>query len=98
MAMNATVLGNAIGLTLFNNIPAEVRACMSAAQCTETLAQLQCNWRLIATDIITHITTNAEISTTDTILPGQTVAPAPGSEPIGVTITPGGGTGVGTIS
>lgn len=98
MAMNATTLGNAIGQTLFNNIPAEVRACMSAAQCAETLAQLQCNWRLIATDIITHITTNAVINTTDTIVIGQAVAPAGSSEPIGYTITPGTGTGVGTIS
>ena len=98
MALNAVTLGNTIGQTLFDNIPASVKACMSAAQCTQVLADLQCNWRLIATDIVTHFITNAEISTIDAVCVGQAVAPAGSMEPIGYTITPGTGTGTGTIS
>ena len=64
MALNGTVLGCAIGQTLFDAIPAGVKQCMSAAQCTEMLNTLQSTWQCIASDIVSHIVTNAQVSVT----------------------------------
>lgn len=61
MAMNATTLGETIGQTLFDAIPSSIKSCMSSAQCAETLSNLQDAWKGIASDIVNHITGNAEV-------------------------------------
>lgn len=93
MAMSGSTLGNTIGQTLFNAIPASVKAHMTAAQCTETLQTLQCNWRMIAADIVAHIQQNAVVTVQAGIATGTVVpAPDPTKPWPGVTTSQGTGT------
>lgn len=99
MALSGELLGTTVGLTLFNAIPASVKANMSPAQLQETLTNLQDAWKLIANDIVTHIQTNATVDVSVTVAAGIVVAGASAAGPVtGATTSPGTGTGTGTIS
>lgn len=93
MAMNGTVLGNTIGQTLYDAIPADIKEQMSAAQQAETLSNLKAAWQKIAADIVDHITSSAVVDVTVASGIGVQVTPSTGT---GATSTTGSGTG--TIS
>lgn len=93
MAMDGTVLGDTIGQTLYDAIPADVKGQMSIAQQAETLSNLRTAWQKIAADIVNHIINYATVDVTVATGIGVQVTPSTGT---GATITTG--TGTGTIS
>lgn len=97
MAMNGDTLGTAVGNALFAAIPADVLANMSAAQCAEMCNQLINNWKLIAGCIVTHIQTNAVVTTPA----GVAVATSGVAVPVSCVMPATGATtaaGIGTIA
>lgn len=62
MAMNGTTLGNAIGTAFYDAIPQSVKACMTAEDLAATCSALIANAKVIASCVVDHIKTNAEVT------------------------------------
>lgn len=89
MAMNGETLGNAIGTALYNAIPQDIKACMTAEARSQMCTALQNSWKTAANCIVAHIKANAQV----TVAAGIAVQVTPSS---GTGMTSG--TGTGTIA
>lgn len=83
--MNGTTLGNAIGAALYDAIPADIKADMSAKAKAEMCTALQNSWKIAASCIVAHIVGNAEVTVNAGIVlcappyPGCTTGPGTGT-------------------
>ena len=62
MAMNGDTLGSAIGKAFYDAIPTKVKNDMTPAARTDTCNALIANAKIIASCVVAHIKTNAEIT------------------------------------
>lgn len=91
MAMNGTTLGTAIGTAFYNAIPNSVKQCMTAEDKAATCKALIDNATIIATCVVAHIQSNAQVTVASGILVSTTGTAAAQT---GSTVS----TGTGTIS